>query len=156
MAYEVSWIVQHHVLYTRFLDEITLDDFRGVSTAAADMLDLAYASDSSGIIIGIVDLSNASLGPLLRYATAVVKDISSMIDPRVWKAKPGFVVLITVSETAKLVTSLIIHISKQPMTTVGSIEEALTVVRSMYPELSTLFDADRHDDQESKTAPGGQ
>ncbi|MBZ0280407.1 MAG: hypothetical protein K8L97_06675 [Anaerolineae bacterium] len=140
MAYQVFWIVQNHVLYVSLSGDITLDDFRGVSKKSADYMDAAYASGTSSIIIGIIDLTDANLGKLMRSAVSAAQDISNVIDARHWKAKPGFVVLITVSDSAKMLTSFIIRISKQPMTTVGTMNEALMVVRYMYPELQTQLD----------------
>jgi hypothetical protein len=140
MAYHVTWIIEHHVLYVSLSGDMSLDDFRGVSKQSADYMDDAYASGTSGIIIGIIDLTDANLGILMRSALSVAQDISNVIDSRHWKAKPGFVVLITVSDSAKMLTSFIIRISKQPMTTVGTMDEALTVVRYMYPELQSQLD----------------
>jgi hypothetical protein len=140
MAYKVSWIVQHRVLYISLSGDIKLDDFRDSSRQIADYMDDAYNSETSDIIIGIIDLTDAKLSLLMRSAISVAQDISDVIDARVWKAKPGFVVLVTVSEAAKLLTSLTIRISKQPMTTVGNLDEALMVVRYMYPELGPQLD----------------
>lgn len=119
-----------------------MDDFRASSKIIADNMDSAYKSEVQGIIIGIVDLQEASLARLMRtIMTALVQEIASVIDPRIWDAKPGFTILITTSETAKLLTSLIIRLSSQPMTTVGTLAEALMVVSYMYPELQPLLDA---------------
>lgn len=140
MAYNVHWIVRHHVLYVSLSEDITLDDFRGVSKQSADYMDEAYNSGSSNIIIGIIDLTNARMGMLMRSAVSLAQDISDVIDKRHWEAKPGFVVLITQSEAAKLLTSIVIRVSRQPMTTVGSLDEALMVVRYMYPELQAQLE----------------
>ncbi|MBI5929747.1 MAG: hypothetical protein HY862_10585 [Chloroflexi bacterium] len=137
MAYQVHWVIQNHVLYISLSGDITLDDFRDSSKQIADSMDEAYKSESASIIIGIIDLQQAKLGMLMRSAISAAQDIADVIDTRVWKAKPGFVVLITVSEAAKMLTSVLIRISKQPMTTVGTMHEALMVVRYMYPELQT-------------------
>lgn len=137
MAYQVHWVIQNHVLYIGLSGDISLDDFRDSSKQIADYMDDAYASESASVIIGIIDLQQAKLGVLMRSAISAAQDIADVIDARVWKAKPGFVVLITVSEAAKMLTSLLIRISKQPMTTVGTMHEALMVVRYMYPELQT-------------------
>ena len=140
MAYKVHWIVKYNVLYTSLSGDITLDDFRESTREVADLMDDAYQSGSKNIIIGVIDLTEAKLSMLVRSAVSVSQDISDVIDPRVWNAKPGFVVLVTVSTSAQMLTSIIIRISKQPMTTVGNLEEALTVVRYMYPELQTQLD----------------
>ncbi len=136
MAYKVFWIVENHVIYVSLSADITLDDFRHSSKQIADYMDEAYRTGTTDIIIGIVDLTEARLGPLMRSALSVAPEISNVIDPRHWQAKPGFVVLVTLSDAAKLLTSLIIRISRQPMTTVGSLKEALMVVRYMYPDLA--------------------
>lgn len=141
MAYQVYWIIQNHVIYVSLSGDITLDDFRESSKQIADYMDIATSQGASNIIIGIVDLTDAKLGFLVRSTMSGAPDISDMIDPRHWKAKPGFVVLITMSEAAKLLTSIIIRISRQPMTTVATLKEALLVVRYMYPELQTELEA---------------
>lgn len=151
MAYKVHWIIPHQVLYVSLLGDITLDDFRNVSKQSADYMDDAYSSGASDIIIGIIDLTEAKLAMLLRSTLSISQDISDVIDKRHWQAKPGFVVLVTLSETAKLLTSFVIRVSKQPMTTVGSMEEALMVVRYMYPELQTKLDAYPTDDPATNT-----
>lgn len=153
MAYHVAWIVPQRVIYISLSDDITLTDFRDSSKIIADYLDEAYASNLSSPIVGVVDLTYAKLGFLMRSAISVAQDISDVIDPRHWNAKPGFVVLITVSEVAKMVTSVVIRISKQPMTTVASLGEALAVVRSLYPDLHTQIDAY---EVESQTAQRGK
>lgn len=140
MAYKVAWIVPHHVLYTSLSDDVRLEDFRESSREIGDLMDEAYASGTGSIIIGIIDLTHAKMGQLMRSVISAAQDIYDQIDPRMWQAKPGFVVLVTVSESAKLLTSLVIRISKQPMTTVGTMEEAMMVVRYMYPELQHQLD----------------
>ncbi|MDX2139261.1 MAG: hypothetical protein SF123_14340 [Chloroflexota bacterium] len=152
MAYHVSWIVRHQVLYISLSDEITLADFRDSTKQIADYMDDAYSTGTTNLIIGIIDLTHAKLGFLMRSAISVAQDISDVIDPRHWNAKPGFVVLITVSEAAKLLTSVIIRISKQPMTTVASLNEALAVVCSMYPDLQTQIDTYQASEHSAGTA----
>ncbi len=141
MAYTVSWIVEDRVIYVSLYGEITLDDFRESSKQIADYLDIAYARANGEIVVGVIDLTAAGLGVLLRSTVSAAQDISNVVDPRHWEAKPGFVLLITQNDVAKLLTSIVIRISKQPMTTVGSLEEALMVVRSMYPELQAQLEA---------------
>jgi hypothetical protein len=153
MAYQVHWIIQNHVLYVGLSGDITLDDFRDSSRQIADYMDVAYQSEASSIIIGIIDLQQAKLGGILRSAISAAQDIADVIDARVWKAKPGFVVLITVSEAAKMLTSILIRISKQPMTTVGTMREALMVVRYMYPELQTELDTYQENENPAGSKP---
>ncbi len=143
MAHRVFWIIEDRVLNTSMFDEITLDDFRESSAQIADMMDAAYSRANSGIIIGIIDLTGARFGTLMRSALTVTQEISTVIDARLWHAKPGFVILITTSDLAKLLTSVIIKISRQPMTTVGTRDEALTVVCYMYPEMQGQIDTYR-------------
>jgi|GEM_PF-6112000 len=139
MAYQVSWIVQHRVLYVRESGRVTLDDIRESTKLIADYMDDAYAN-SAALVIGIIDLRESKFALSLRTLANGVQNIASVVDPRHWKAKPGFVVLVTTGESAKYITSLVIGLSKQPMTTVATIEEALMVVRYMYPELQTFLD----------------
>jgi hypothetical protein len=151
MAYRVDWIVPQRVIYINLHDDITIADFRDSSKLIADYLDEAYAQQTANPIVGVVDLTHAKLGFLMRSAISVAQDISDVIDPRHWNAKPGFVVLITMSEAAKLLTAVIIRISKQPMTTVASLGEALAVVRSLYPDLNTQIDSYQADNQTAET-----
>lgn len=141
MAYQVSWIVQNRVLYIKLSGDITLEDFHSSTRQIADYMEDAYSSDSSGMIIGIVDLRASGFGQLMRsILSTLAQEIAAVIDSRLWKAKPGFIILITTSDAAKLLTSMIIRLSTQPMTTVGTLAEALTVVSYMYPELQSQLD----------------
>ena len=107
----------------------------------ADMLAVSYQDAPTNTIIGLVDMSHANLESLLRSAvTVVVKQVSDVIDPRIWQSKPGFTILITGSERAKIMISLVVKISNQPMTSVGSMEEALNIIRSMFPELNEALE----------------
>jgi hypothetical protein len=142
MTYQVFWIVENHILYIGLSGDLTLGDFRDSSKHIADHMDAAY-STSSDIVIGIIDLREASLGQLVRSVISAAQSISEVIDPRIWKAKSGFTILITTSESAKVLTSIIIRLTAQPMTTVGTLLEALTVVSYMYPELQSQLDAYR-------------
>jgi hypothetical protein len=154
MSYQVFWIVENHVLYISLSGDVTLDDFRDSSKHIADHMDAAYSSGSSDIIIGIIDLREAALAMLLRSViSAAAQAIADVIDPRIWNAKPGFTVLITTSEAAKMLTSIIIRLTSQPMTTIGTLAEALTVVSYMYPELQTQLDVYRDNHQSAGSTP---
>jgi hypothetical protein len=135
MAYDVHWIVKYQVIYIGLLDDISLDDFRDSSKEIADYLDEAYSQEVTHKIIGVIDLTHAKLGTLMRFTLSAAQDIANVIDARNLQAKPGFTILVTVSEVAKLITGLVIRLSKQPMTSVASLDEALNVVANMYPEL---------------------
>ncbi|MFN8529810.1 MAG: hypothetical protein U0670_14490 [Anaerolineae bacterium] len=151
MAYNVFWIVEHRVLYIDESEQITLEDIRLSTRETAAAMDEAYQSGAA-LIIGILNVSHADLSRLMRsVVTTTVDEIASVIDPRLWKAKPGFIILITASETAKMLLSLVIRLSSQPMTTVGTVEEALTVVSYMYPELADALKSYRHDDRSAGT-----
>lgn len=147
MAHHVFWMVQQHVLYLSMTEDIVLDDFRGISRLAADRMDEVTMHAPERLIIGIVDLRAAKLGQMLRLAvSAAVKSIADMIDPRIWKVKPGFVVIITTSESAKIITALVIRLYAQPMTSVGTLEEAIAIVCNMFPELTEQMEAYRDQD----------
>lgn len=136
MSYQAFWIIKHRVLYNQLAGDITLDDFRGISKETADLITDAYTSLPGQMVIGVIDIREANLGQFLRLAmTAAVQNIADVIDSRVWKAKSGFVILITTSQSAKVITGMVIRLSAQPMTTVATLDEALTVVSYMYPEL---------------------
>jgi hypothetical protein len=141
MSYQVSWIIPNHVLYIRYTDDLTLDDLRDSSRLMMEHLEVAYRDTPQNVITGVVDIREADLGSLFRsIMTVVVKQIADVIDPRIWKAKSGFVILITSSEYAKTAVSLVVKLSSQPMTTVATLDEALTVIASMYPELQTQIE----------------
>lgn len=143
MAYQVLWIVEHRVLHISLSGQLTLDDFRDSSREIADYLDHAYQSGAR-LVIGIVDVREAALGQLLHSVlSTTVEEISTAVDSRLWKAKPGFIVLVTTSESAKALTSLVIRLSSQPLTTVATLAEALMVVSYMYPELQAQLDSYR-------------
>jgi hypothetical protein len=141
MAYQVFWVIQHRVLYIQLAGEITIDDFRYSSVEIGDAITEAYEQSLGNMVIGIVDLQQANLGRFLRLAmTTAVKTIADAIDPRCWQAKPGFTVLITSSQSARMITSLVIRMTSQPLTTVATLGESLTVVSYMYPELQEQLD----------------
>lgn len=140
MAHQVDWIAKYHVLSIRYTGSITLDDIHASTVEVADHLTEAYQNAPDHLIIGVVDMQDTGLGQVIRSVLpTVARRISEIIDPRIWKAKPGFVILITTSETAKLLISLIIRLYSQPMTTVASLDEALNVIRHMYPDLEPLL-----------------
>lgn len=147
MAHQGFWMVQHRVLYLSMSDDVILDDFRGISRLAADKLEEVSAHAPNNLVIGIVDLRAAKLVQMMRrVVSAAVQNIAEVIDPRIWKAKPGFVVIITTSDSAKMMTALVIRLYAQPMTSVGTLDEAITVVGSMFPELTAQMDAYRDKD----------
>lgn len=142
MSYQVKWIIENQVLYIQQAGDVSLDDLRASSKLIADHIFSAYAATPENVVIGIVDMSDARFGSLLRAAIPiVVKQVADIIDPRIWDAKPGFTVLVTSSERAKLAISLVIKISAQPLTTVATLDEALTVISAMYPELRTQLES---------------
>jgi hypothetical protein len=146
MAYKVLWIVEHRILHISLSGHLTVDDIRESSKQINDYLDEAYKRQAS-LVIGIVDLREASLEQLVRsFISTAVQEIASAVDSRLLKAKPGFIVLITSSESAKTITSLVIRLSSQPLTTVGTLGEALTVVSYMYPELQAQLESYRDND----------
>lgn len=151
MAYNVFWIVEHRVLYISESGQVTLEDIRLSTQEVAAAMEEAYQSGAA-LIIGVLNVRHADLSRLIRSAlTTTIDEIASVIDPRLWKAKPGFIILITTSETAKTLLSLVVRLSSQPMTTVGTVDEALTVVSYMYPELAAELKAYRHDDRSAGT-----
>jgi hypothetical protein len=150
MSYHVSWIIPNHILYIHYTDELLLDDLRASSKLIAEHMETAHEEAPQNIITGVVDIRDADLGSLLRsMLTVVVRQIADVIDPRLWKAKSGFIVLVTGSERARTAVSLVVKLSSQPMTTVGSLDEALTIVGSMYPELQAQIE------EYKKTTPVG-
>ncbi len=136
MSYQLSWVVPNRVFWLRQQDEVTLENIRNFTREIADYIDVANQVEPHRVLIGIIDMRDADLSSLLRTAISlVVNQISAVIDARIWQAKPGFVTLITNSDRGQFAISLVIKISSQPMTTVADFDEALTVIRAMYPEL---------------------
>jgi hypothetical protein len=147
MAYQVWWIVENRVLYIRQPLDLTLEDIRDSTRDIADHIEAAYQHNPTPLIIGVLDMREATVDRLMRSALSVaVKNVVDVIDPRVWKAKPGFIILITTSNTVKLLIYPVIKLSSQPITTVATLAEALTVVSYMYPELQTELDDFRKTD----------
>jgi len=136
MAYHVSWIIEDHVLYIDYKGEVSLDDVRGSTHDVVDLIEGTYRRKPESIVTGVVDLQGASLRTILwTTLNIVVKQVNDVIDPRIRDLKTGFAVLITGSERAKTVISLLLRLFSQPLTTVASLDEALTVIEAMYPKL---------------------
>ncbi len=142
MAHDVYWMIENHVIYTKYTGEITLDDIRGSTQMIADLLEGAYANAPHNTIIGVVDTHEGVLTSMLRAAVSmVVQQVADVIDKRVWKAKPGFTVLITTNQHAKMIIALLVRLANNPMTTVETLDEALMVIGTMYPELADQIEA---------------
>lgn len=138
MSYQVVWILPYQVLYIQEEGRLELDDIRDSTRLVAEHMMDAQDKAPENTIIGIVDMQNASVNKLLRNALPLtIQSLSDVIDPRLWKLKQGFVVLITTSQSAKVIISLLIRLSAQPLTTVANFDEALAIIISMYPELAT-------------------
>jgi len=147
MTYQVWWIVDNRVLYIRQSPDVTLEDIRASTKAIADHIEEAYKQTPSSLIIGILDMRATTVDRIMRSAlSAAIKNVVDVIDPRVWKAKPGFLILVTTSNTVKVIIFPVIRLSSQPLTTVATLAEALTVVSYMYPELQSQLDAYRDSD----------
>src|SRR5690242_10896336 len=123
MPYHVSWLVQDRVLYDRKWDDITPEEIRALNRQIADTLHQAYQK-KLGIVIAILDMRDANLSHLMQsHSPAGIRRITDAIDPRIWKVKQGFTILITARKHVKVVISLITKVSAQPMTTVESFDE---------------------------------
>ncbi|MBL8133165.1 MAG: hypothetical protein JNL42_14990 [Anaerolineae bacterium] len=142
MPYRVEWIVQYRVLYIREYDEVSLDDIRHITRETADLMEEASRS-SAALLIGIIDLNDAHLGTSLPIFSLGLDEIAAAVDPRMWKARLGFVALITTTEVVRDMTAFVISRSRQPLTTVASLDEALLIVRYMYPELQAQLNTYR-------------
>lgn len=139
MPYQVQWLVQDRVLYDSQFGDVTLDEIRALTVRIADMLESAYANNT-GNIVAILDMREANLVTMSESHTpAGIRRIADSIDPRIWKARKGFTILITTRTHVQIVISLITKIFAQPITTVGSFDEALAVATTMYPELEPLL-----------------
>lgn len=142
MPYQVYWMIPDHVMYMKFTGEVSLDDLRDSTQQIADFLASAYKNAPENTIVGMVDMGDARLDSLFWSAMSiVVKQVADVVDPRLWRSKPGFTVLISNSEIAKTAISLVIKISNQPMTSVATLDEAIMTVGAMYPELMEALDA---------------
>ena len=137
MTYQVSWVIEDHVLYIHYSGNISLDDIRQSTRDVVDLIEAIYEQHPENTAIGVVDLTEANLNQILWTTTLsiVVKQVTDVIDPRITRLKTGFAVLITGSERARTVISLLLRLFSQPLTTVASLDEALTVIEAMYPKL---------------------
>ena len=136
MAYRVFWMIENHIFCTRFSANVLLEDIQQATVEISDYLDAAYANAPENRIIGVIDMQEANISSLLPLTVSVlVNKIADVIDPRIWQAKPGLTVLVTTADRARLVISLVIKLSAQPMTTVGTMDGALAIISAMYPEL---------------------
>ncbi|MEQ8673698.1 MAG: hypothetical protein RLP44_11965 [Aggregatilineales bacterium] len=142
MSWQVYWIIENSVLYGNLSGNVTLEGIQGISTEIADHVEEAQKRKPQNVTIGIVDMREARIDMVVRaLASARLHKIFDAVDARVWRFKPGFTVLIRSGDYVSMLVSVIIRISNQPMTTVGSLEEALEVITSMYPELSAQLDS---------------
>jgi len=142
MAYDVSWIIENHVLYIHYQGKVSLDDIRQSTRQVVDWVEAVYEQNPENTVIGVVDLTEANLNQILWTTTLniIVKQVKDVIDPRITRLKTGFVALITDSERARTVISLLLRLFSQPLTTIASLDEALTVIASMYPELAAQLE----------------
>jgi hypothetical protein len=138
MTYDVSWIIENHVLYIHYQGEVSLGDIRQSTRDVVDWVEAVYEQNPENTVIGVVDLTEANLNQILWTTTLniIVKQVKDVIDPRITRLKTGFVALITDSERARIVISLLLRLFSQPLTTVASLDEALAIIDSMYPELA--------------------
>ena len=141
MPYQVLWLVQDRVLYDSQSGDVTVAEIRELTIQIADLLEAAYQK-YPGSIVAILDMREANLAHLTdAHSPAGVRRIADAIDPRIWKARKGFTILITTRKHVQVVISLITKIFSQPITTTGSFDEALELAITMYPELeATLGD----------------
>ena len=152
MVYRAFWIVENRVLYIGQREHVTFEDVRFSTQQIADYIDDAYAHGSK-LVIGILDLNGVDLSLLVHSPLATaVNEIADVIDPRLLKAKPGFIILVTTSNDTKAIISPIVRLAVQPMTTVGTLHEALTVASYMYPELKDQLGAYRDGDNPTGAA----
>ena len=142
MSWQVYWIIEDNVLYGNLSGNVTLEGIQGISKEIADQVEEAQKRKPENVTIGIVDMREARIDMVVRaLASARLHKIFDAVDARVWRFKPGFTVLIRSGDYVSMLVSVIIRISNQPMTTVGSLEEALEVITSMYPELGAQLDS---------------
>ena len=135
MPYQLFWVIKDRVFYENQTGKVTASEIHDLTIQIADYLDDAYQRNH-GIVIGILDMREANLSNLVQSHTpAGIRQITDAIDPRIWKVKKGFTVLITNRTHVKMVISLITMLVSQPITTVGNFDEALDVAATMYPDL---------------------
>lgn len=147
MSHQVYWVIEDHVLYASQYGNISLESIHDISKDIADIVEASHQRAPDNVTIGIVDMREVRVDMVIRaLASASIHKIFDVVDPRVWKFKPGFTVLITASDYVSMLVSIIIKISNQPMTTVGSLEEAIEVIKSMYPELTKQLDSYAHNE----------
>jgi len=135
MPYQLFWVIKDRVFYDNQTGNVTVEEIHDLTTQIADYLDDAYQTNP-GIVIGILDMREANLSNLVQSPTpAGIRPITEAIDPRIWKTKKGFTILITNRSHVKIIISLITMLVSQPITTVAGFDEALDIAANMYPEL---------------------
>lgn len=140
MPYQVQWMVPDRVLYDSQSGDVTTDEIHDLTTEIADMLDEAYKKNL-GVVVAIMDMREANLSHLVQsHSPAGIRRITDAIDPRIWKVRQGFTILITNRKHVQIIISLITKLFAQPLTTVGSFDEAVKVAKTMYPELRDQLD----------------
>ena len=135
MPYQLFWVIKDRVFYDNQTGDVTAQEIHELTTRIGNYLDDAYQRNS-GIVIGILDMREANLSNLVQSHTpAGIRHITDAIDPRIWKVKKGFTILITNQSHVKIIISIITMLVSQPITTVASFDEALEITANMYPEL---------------------
>ena len=140
MPYQLLWMVPDRVLYDSQWGDVTPDEVHDLTTHIADLLDEAYKKNL-GVVVAIMDMREANMAHLVQsHSPTGIRRITDAIDPRIWKVRQGFTILITNRKHIQIIISIITKLFAQPLTTVGNFDEAVMVAKTMYPELREQLD----------------
>jgi hypothetical protein len=142
MPYQVTWYIENKLLLNRCWDELSLEDHQGFTAVIADHLmdALEQGHDKIPAIFNMSEVSRFSLAEQPPSDEHLRRAVSEM-DQRVFALRRGFLVLVTSNHEIHRFISRINEIFIQPMATVQTMNEALSILQNMYPELRETMKA---------------
>lgn len=136
MPYEISWVVKNRLVLNRAWGNLSLDDIQGISNQLSIYVEEALEDgcDKLPAIFDMRQVNDIAL-PSSSNSSEHAQEMTQMIDSRLQNMKRGFLVLVTSRQHVRDFVTFINQVLAQPMTTVQTIEEALTIMQNMYPNL---------------------
>lgn len=140
MPYKTSWIIKYRLILQQITGELDPSDISNLTATLADFIEEAQAQGYTNLpaIFDMREMEGEL--PEQTFTSIEMEEFISTLDPRLLNIKRGFLILITPNKKVSSYVSIINQIFAQPMTTVQTMEEALDIIRSMYPKLSKLLE----------------
>ncbi len=123
-------------MLNRAWGNLSLDDIQGISNQLSIYVEEALEDgcDKLPAIFDMRQVNDIAL-PSSSNSSEHAQEMTQMIDSRLQNMKRGFLVLVTSRQHVRDFVTFINQVLAQPMTTVQTIEEALTIMQNMYPNL---------------------